>query len=122
MDTDHLVQRMSFEPIIEIVSFTEGLLNAYLRGSIIQSDGDYNRFYAEAEVTLNVHIEYAEIQLSGFDSSVHAGPLRDAKVGTNTFYISGIGASPFKVGDTMRVYAVERLRVVNAQSFKVGPQ
>lgn len=88
----------------------------------VQIDDDYNRFYAEAEVTLIACVEYAEIQLRGVDSSVHAGPLRDAKVGTNTFHISGIGAPPFKVGDTMRVYALERIRVVNAQSFKIGSQ
>jgi hypothetical protein len=88
----------------------------------VQIDHDYNRFYAEAEVTLTAYVEYAEIQLRGVDASVHAGPIRDAKLGTNTFHISGIGTPPFKVGDTIRVYAVERIRVVNTQSFKVGSQ
>jgi hypothetical protein len=88
----------------------------------VQIDYDYNRFYAEAEVTLAADVEYAEIQLRGVDFSVHAGPLREAKVGTNTFHISGIGTSPFKVGDTMRVYAVERIGVVNPPSFTVGSQ
>jgi hypothetical protein len=83
----------------------------------VQIDDDYNRFYAEAEVTLTVQVEYAEIQLTGVDSSVHAGPLRDARVGTHTFHISGIGVSPFKVGETMPIFVLEWLRGLNADSI-----
>jgi hypothetical protein len=88
----------------------------------VQIDEDYNRFYAEAEVTLTAYVEYAEIHLRDVDPSVHAGPLTDAKVGTNTFHISGIGASPFKVGDKMRVYVLARAKRIKTRSFKVGSE
>jgi hypothetical protein len=44
----------------------------------VQIDDDYNRFYAEVEVTLTAYVEYAEIHLRDVDPSVHAGPLIDA--------------------------------------------
>jgi hypothetical protein len=69
----------------------------------IQEDRDYNRFYAQAEVMLTEDLDHAKLQPKDVDSSVHAAPLMDAKAGLNTFYISGIGNSPFKIGDTIPV-------------------
>jgi hypothetical protein len=69
----------------------------------IQEDRDYNRFYAQAEVMLTEDLDHAKLQPKDVDSSVHAAPLMDAKAGVNTFYISGIGNSPFKIGDAIPV-------------------
>jgi hypothetical protein len=69
----------------------------------IQEDRDYNRFYAQAEVMLTEDLDQAKLQLKDVDSSVHAAPLMNAKAGVNTFYISGAGNSPLKIGDTIPV-------------------
>jgi hypothetical protein len=69
----------------------------------IQEDRDYNRFYAQAEVMLTEDLDHARLQPKDVDSSVHAAPLMNAKAGVNTFYISGTGNSPFKIGDTIPV-------------------
>jgi hypothetical protein len=69
----------------------------------VQNDDDYNRFYAQAEVTLTEDVDRAELQLSEVRSSVRAIPLMNAKAGLNTIHISGSGHSPFKVGETIRV-------------------
>jgi hypothetical protein len=71
---------------------------------VVDIDHDYCRFYAEAEVTLSENVDRAELQLKSVYSTVHAGPLFNARVGQNTFYISGTGASPFKVGETIPIY------------------
>ena len=69
----------------------------------VQNDDENNRFYAQAEVMLTEDLDHAELQLRDLDSSVHAAPLMNAKAGVNTFYISGSGNSPFKIGGTIPV-------------------
>jgi hypothetical protein len=67
----------------------------------VQEHHDYNKFFVQASVTLTEDFDYAELQLKDVDLSVRAAPLINAKSGPNTFYISGSGYSPFKVGDTI---------------------
>ena len=69
----------------------------------VQNDDENNRFYAQAEVMLAEDLDHAELQLRDLDSSVYAAPLMNAKAGVNTFYISGSGNSPFKIGGTIPV-------------------
>ena len=69
----------------------------------VQNDDVNKRFYAQAEVVLAEDLDHAELQLRDVDSSVHAAPLMNATAGVNTFYISGIGNSPFKIGDIIPV-------------------
>jgi hypothetical protein len=69
----------------------------------VQNDDENNRFYAQAEVMLAEDLDHAELQLRDLDSSVYAAPLINAKAGVNTFYISGSGNSPFKIGGTIPV-------------------
>jgi hypothetical protein len=69
----------------------------------VQNDDENNRFYAQAEVMLAEDLDHAELQLRDLDSSVYAAPLINAKAGVNTFYISGNGDSPFKIGCTIPV-------------------
>jgi hypothetical protein len=68
----------------------------------IQEHRDYNKFYAQAGVTITEDIDHAELQLKDVNPSVHAAPIMNAKAGPNTFHISGSGSSPFKVGDAIR--------------------
>jgi hypothetical protein len=68
----------------------------------VQNDDENNRFYAQAEVVLAEDLDHAELQLRDIDSSVYAAPLINAKAGVNTFYISGSGNSPFKIGGFSR--------------------
>ncbi len=87
----------------------------------VQNDEDYNSFYAEAVVTLTWYVEYAEIQLRRrFECSCRS--VKRRKSGDEYVPYQRIGTSPFKAGDTMRVFTVKRIRVVNAQSFKIGSQ
>ena len=74
----------------------------------VQNDDENNRFYAQAEVMLAEDLDHAELQLRDLDSSVHAAPLIHAKAGVNTFYISGSGNSPFKIGGTIPVICFPR--------------
>ena len=74
----------------------------------VEIDSDYCRFYAEAEATLFDEIGRAELQLIDVDSSVHAAPLFNPREGVNTFYISGIGASPFEIGETIPILYFSR--------------
>ena len=74
----------------------------------VQEDHDYNRFYAQAEVTLSEDMDHAELQLRDLDSCVYAAPLMNAKAGVNTFHISGNENSPFKVSATIRVVCFPR--------------
>ena len=69
----------------------------------VQNDDENNRFYAQAEVMLAEDLDHAELQLRDVDSSVYTAPLMNAKAGVNTFYISGSGNSPFKIGGTIPV-------------------
>jgi hypothetical protein len=69
----------------------------------VQRDDDNDRFYAQAEVTLAEDVDHAELQLRDVDSSVYSAPLVNARAGANTFYISGNGNSPFKVGGIIQV-------------------
>jgi hypothetical protein len=74
----------------------------------VQNDDENNRFYAQAEVMLAEDLDHAELQLRDLDSSVCAAPLINAKAGVNTFYISGSGKSPFKIGGTIPVICFPR--------------
>jgi len=76
----------------------------------VQEHHDYNKFYAQAGVTLSEDIDHAELQLKDVDPSVHAAPIMDAKAGPNTFHISGSGFSPFKVGDTIQAVCFPKKR------------
>ena len=69
----------------------------------VQNDDENKRFYAQAEVMLAEDLDHAELQLRDVDSSVYAAPLMNAKAGVNTFYISGSGNSPFKIGGIIPV-------------------
>lgn len=74
----------------------------------VQRDDDNDRFYAQAEVTLAEDVESAELQLRDVHSSVYSAPLMNSKAGANTFYISGKGYSPFKVGGIIQVVCFSR--------------
>ena len=74
----------------------------------VQNDEDYNRFYAQAEVTLSEDVDRAELQLNEAHSGVRAIPLLNATAGLKTIHISGSGKSPFKVGETIRVICFPR--------------
>ena len=74
-------------------------------------DHDYRRFYAQAEVILSDAVDRAELRLKSVNSSVHAAPLFSARAGVNTFYISGIGASPFEVGETIPISYTSKKRI-----------
>ncbi len=80
----------------------------------IQEDRDYNKFYAQASVTLTEDIDNAELRLKGVDFSVHAAPILNARPGLNIFYISGSGYSPFKVGDTIQAVCFPKKRSASA--------
>ena len=96
---------------IQQVCLENALANAYAdimfpASSIVkqvQNDDENNRFYAQAEVMLAEDLDHAELQLRDLDSSVYAAPLMNAKAGVNTFYISGSGNSPFKIGGIVPV-------------------
>jgi hypothetical protein len=74
----------------------------------VQENDEKDRFYAQAEVTLPHDVSHAQLELEGVDSSVHATVLSNAKAGRNAFDISGNGASPLKVGDTIKVICFEK--------------
>jgi hypothetical protein len=59
-------------------------------------------------VILPHDVSYAQLKLEGVDSSVHATVLSSAKAGRNAFDISGNGASPLKVGDTIKLIYFEK--------------
>jgi hypothetical protein len=84
----------------------------------IEEDHDYNRFYAQAGVTLTEEVDHAELRLKGVDRSVHAAPIMNAQAGPNTFHISGIGSSPFKVGDTIPAVWFPKRRKLAPQELK----
>jgi len=86
----------------------------------VQEDQDYNRFYVEAGVTLTEDVGHAELQLKDVDPSIHAAPIFSAKAGLNTFHISGIGDSPFKVGDTIRAVYLPKSEISSWFSFGSG--
>lgn len=85
----------------------------------VQEHHDYNKFYVQASVPLPEDIDYAELQLKDVDLSVHAAPLMNAKSGPNTFYISGSGYSPFKVGDTIPAvcFPISKLAQADMKTF-----
>ena len=74
----------------------------------VQEDDENDRFYAQAELILAQDVSHAQLELEGVNSSVHATVLMYAKAGRNAFDISGNGASPFEVGDTIRVMCFEK--------------
>jgi hypothetical protein len=74
----------------------------------VQENEEKDRFYAQAELILPLDISHAQLELEGVDSSVHATVLSNAKAGRNAFDISGSGASPFKVGDSIRTICFEK--------------
>ena len=69
----------------------------------VQTDEDYNRFYAKAEATLAQDVDYAELQLADAQFGVQAIPIRSAKAGINIFYMSGSGTAPLKEGQSITV-------------------
>jgi hypothetical protein len=74
----------------------------------VQDNDEHDSFYAQAEVILAQDVSQAQLELKDVDSRVHATVLMNAKAGRNAFDISGSGASPFAVGDTMRVICFEK--------------
>jgi hypothetical protein len=74
----------------------------------VQEDHENDRFYAQAELILVQDVSHAQLELKNVGSSVHATVLMNAKAGRNAFDISGNGASPFKVGDTIEVTCFEK--------------
>ena len=74
----------------------------------VQDNDEHDSFYAQAEVILAQDVSQAQLELKDVDSSVHATVLMNAKAGRNAFDISGSGASPFEVGDTIRVICFEK--------------
>jgi hypothetical protein len=74
----------------------------------IQENDEKATFYVQAELILSRDVSHAQLELQGVDSSVHATVLSNARAGRNAFDISGNGASPFKVGDTIRVICFEK--------------
>ena len=74
----------------------------------VQENDDKDTFYAQAELILPQDVSHAQLELEGMDLSVHATVLSNAKAGRNAFDISGSGASPFKVGDTIRATCFEK--------------
>ena len=74
----------------------------------VQENDEKDMFYAQAELILPQDVSHAQLELEGVDSSVHATVLSNAKAGRNAFDISGNGASPFKVGDTIRAICFEK--------------
>jgi len=69
--------------------------------------------YSQAEVILSQDVNHAQLELQGVDSSVQATVLSNAKAGRNAFDINWNGASPFKVGDTIRVICFEKERFLS---------
>ena len=74
----------------------------------VQENDEKDMFDAQAELTLPQDVSHAQLGLEGLDFSVHATVLSNAKAGRNAFDISGNGASPFKVGDTIRAICFEK--------------
>jgi hypothetical protein len=74
----------------------------------VQDNDENERFYAQAELILAQDVSQAQLELKDVDSSVHATVLMNAKAGRNAFDISGSGASPFAVGDRIRVICFEK--------------
>ena len=74
----------------------------------VQKNDEKDRFNAQAEVILTQDVNHAQLELQGVDLSVRATVLSNAKAGRNAFDISGNGASPFKVGDTIKVICFEK--------------
>jgi hypothetical protein len=76
----------------------------------VQENDEKATFYVQAELILSQDVIHAQLELRGVDTSVHATVLSNAKAGRNAFDISGNGASPFKVGNTIRVMCFEKGR------------
>jgi hypothetical protein len=74
----------------------------------VQENDEKDMFYAQAELILPQDVSHAQLELEGMDFSVHATVLSNAKAGRIAFDISGNGASPFKVGDTIRTICFEK--------------
>lgn len=74
----------------------------------VHEDNENDRFYAQAELVLTQDASQAHIALRNVGSSVQATVLMNAKAGRNAFDISGNGASPFKLGDTIKVTCFEK--------------
>jgi hypothetical protein len=74
----------------------------------VQENDEKATFYVQAELILSQDVIHAQLDLQHVDASVHATVLSDAKAGRNAFDIRGNGASPFKVGDTVRVICFEK--------------
>jgi hypothetical protein len=74
----------------------------------VQDNDENESFYAQAELILAQDVSQAQLELKDVDFSVHATVLMNAKAGRNAFDISGGGASPFAVGDRIRVICFEK--------------
>jgi hypothetical protein len=74
----------------------------------VQENDEKATFYVQAELILSQDAIHARLELQGVDTSVHATVLSNAIAGRNAFDINGDGASPFKVGDTIRVMCFEK--------------
>ena len=71
LPTQHLSRKHCRETVtVEIMFPTVAIVKH------VQQDDDYNRFYAQAEVTLSQDVDHAELQLKGVDSSVHASVIQ----------------------------------------------
>jgi hypothetical protein len=76
----------------------------------VQKSDENNRFYAQAELILAQDVSHARLELEDVNYSVHATVLMDAKAGRNAFDIRGDGASPFEVGDTIKVICFDEAK------------
>jgi hypothetical protein len=74
----------------------------------VQKSDEGNSFYAQAELILAQDVSHAQLELEAVNYSVHATVLMNAKAGRNAFDIRGDGASPFEVGDTIKVTCFEK--------------
>ena len=74
----------------------------------VQENDEKATFHVQAELNLSQDVIHAQLELQGVDNSVHATVLSNAKAGRNAFDISGNGASPFKVGNTIRAIGFEK--------------
>jgi hypothetical protein len=74
----------------------------------VQENDEKDRFYAQAELILSQDVNHAQLELKGVDFSAHATVPSKAKAGRNVFDISGNGAAPFEVRDTIRVICFEK--------------
>ena len=74
----------------------------------VQMNEENDTFYAQAELVLAQDVSHAQLEFEDVDPSVHSTVLMSATAGRNAFDIRGNGASPFEVGDTIRVICFEK--------------